>query len=563
MKGKTLQRFLAFAVLAAAFLIFWNLRAWNILNGDGQFCTKTVIGERLYAIALNRSTLTLLTYRGLYTLLHGWFDWWPRDAIALGACLSGVVFLALAMGLGRRLYRGGWKTLLPVALPISTYLLQVYCGEVEFYALLNTALMLYAFSAWHVLHGRLHPVWASAALAVAAGCHTSGLFSFPSLLWLHALWIVRRSENGPSEEVEAPADISEPDIWAERRRTRIRDAALALGLFALLAITHRNRLWWSVPGSILGLDISVSGPIFGLDIDVFREASRTHLLFPIVICAVGGAFFATRYSFRRRWMPWLILLAPWVLFFTLRSAFNFHPEPILSHIAPVYGPYDPLAYLYTFFSWDHLHDKLFFHAWSAPFGVPVLVFWLWQCWKKRDCKPWVSFLLGMASCALAWTTLFYPQLRTGDWDLFVSLGLPLNLLLAHAIATHRSALQGKVLALAVLTIHLLISVPFVIDNSELRKGRGYCELTLTSELPAELYIRGLKVGETPFHSRTVRSGDAELRIIPLERPKDGRKIRSHRIEMPFPVEGTRTVHAVVDDFFPLDADGTAETPRSP
>lgn len=553
MKERTTRRLIEITVLMAAFLIFWNLRAWNILNGDGQFCIKTVFGERLYAITLTRSTLTLLTYRGLYALLHGWLDWWPRDTIALGACLSGVVFLGLAMSLGRRLYRNGWKTLLPVTLPISTYLLQVYCGEVEFYALLNTALMLYAYAAWHVLHGRLHPIWASGALTVAAGCHTSGLFLFPSLLWLHALWVDRRSSIEVADGKESPKDGFKPDLWEARKRTRIRDAALALGLFALFAITHRNRLWWSGPGLI-----------FGLDIDAWVQGvSRNHLLFPIVLLAVGSAFLAAGYSFRQRWTPWLILVSPWALFFTLRSAFNFHPEPILSHIAPVYGPYDPLAYLYTFFSWDHLHDKLLFHAWSAPFGVPVLACWLWRCWKNRGSEPWVSFLLGMASCAIAWTTLFYPQLRTGDWDLFVSLGLPLNLLLAHLIATSRSESRGKALAIGVLAVHLLISVPFVIENSELKKGRGHCELTITSELPAELYLRGLKVGETPFHSRTVRSGDAEIRIIPLERPRSGRKIRPHRVELPLPGGGAKTVNAVVDDFFPLDADETKEVPPTP
>ena len=516
-------------VLIAVLGLFWSLRSWNMENGDGEFCLKTVIDERPYAISLTRSTLTLLGFRGMYSVLNAWLGWWPSDAIALASCLGGVVFVAIGLRLGRRLYGGGWKALLPVVLPLSSHLLQVYCGEVEFYAWLNTALMVYAYAAWNVLQGRLNPVWASASLAIAAGCHVSGLFSIPSLLWLHILWLRNRAGHTvlsqPSQPDSSVSERAIPPRW----KHLMLEAGTVFLVLAFLAITHRNRLWWFGPE-----------PVFGLDIDSWAKTlSKKHLIYPMALFTLACAYVGYTIVGRRlaghaqleRGRTWLVLLVPWLVFFSVRSLFGLHPEPILSHIAPFREPYDTISYLYMFISWDHLFDKLSFHLWSAPFGVMAVGYYTWRMWKREERDLWVLFLAGLACCALAWTFLFYPQLRTRDWDLFVSMGLPLNLILAHALATQAPGRWALTCSLAVVVTHLALSVPFVMRNAQFQHGRGYGELRIRSEIPAEVYVRGLRLGTTPFESGHVRSGPVEIRIVPMNRSSDGIRTTSQRHEL--------------------------------
>ncbi len=468
----------------------------------------------------------------MYQVLNAHVGMWPQDAIAVGSCIGGVIFLWIGYQLGCLLYREWWKRLLPAVIPASTYLLQVFCGEVEFYAWLNAALLGYLAIGWLVLNRRLSPIWASITLVFATCLHASAIFTFPSLLWLHILWL-EQTAKPPVEDAESPNAI-EP----VRRKTHIRDAAVALAVFAFVAVMHRNRLWWVGPE-----------PIGGLDIDAWaRELSRLHLIYPISLAVLVGGFFCCKATTRKRWRSWLFILLPWFVFFTTRSLLGMHPEPLLKHIPPFTTPFDIESFWYPFFSYDHLYDKTCFYLWSAPLGLFVFFGCLWTC-GRRSCDIWVKFLLGAGVCAVIWTIFFYPELRRRDWDLFSSMGIPLNLLLVHIIVT-RLAGRWRITAIAaVLIVHLSMSVPFVIGNMLLEQGHGYVNLKVTSDLPAEVFVRGLRYGTTPFESAWVRSGPGNLRVVPLSRIVDEKRTTSVQHDIDLPAGETVNLHIDERDLF--------------
>jgi len=92
----------------------------------------------------------------------------------------------------------------------------------------------------------------------------------------------------------------------------------------------------------------------------------------------------------------------------------------------------------TMFSLAHLKFLAWIHLTSAPLGLPLVLLLGWR--QGRD--PYAQWLVICALCGLGWTSLYNPDLRWRDWDLFANVAFPLNvlagLLLARAANKWRS-----------------------------------------------------------------------------------------------------------------------------
>jgi hypothetical protein len=367
---------LCFTLSVAAFGGLWALRSWNLWNGDGEFCCKQTIGKSAFAITLSRCPLTHLGYRYLFQAMNPLTGWWVEDIIAVSSCTAGLVFFWAAVLLARGLFSARLDRILYVAFCSSSLLLQVFCGHIEFYPWACALVMVLAWLAFWHLDGRLSIFWPSAALALATAFHSSAVFYFPGIV---ALEFVRQSRD-------------------PRHTRRARWHSLfCLVLFVCLAPFHRYQTQYAL-----------------------------FLIFCLVAWFVWGLAPRRVHVWREGFQSWLVALAPWVVYFSIRTALGFYAEPILHHIAPMGEPYDHGSFLYTFWSWEHLHDKLLFQWWLSPFAIPVSVLiavTVKRAWP-RDAR---LFFLGVfALSALGWEILFYPQLRIRDWDLFASTAIPLE-----------------------------------------------------------------------------------------------------------------------------------------
>ncbi|MGC9329549.1 MAG: hypothetical protein ACP5I1_18080, partial [Candidatus Hinthialibacter sp.] len=167
---------------------------------------------------------------------------------------------------------------------------------------------------------------------------------------------------------------------------------------------------------------------------------------------------------------------------------------------------------------DHLYDKVVFHAWLAPFGL-IAIFGFGFFFRRRIASDrWLIFLAHFCFWTMVWSILFYPQLRTRDWDLFATISIPLNLFAVYAGWRILPRRMFRMLAAAAILVHLSISLPIVLSNSSLLAGRGYVTVEYDPKpVAADAFIRGLKLGVTPIQQKNIRSGKANVRIVPLER----------------------------------------------
>jgi hypothetical protein len=159
-----------------------------------------------------------------------------------------------------------------------------------------------------------------------------------------------------------------------------------------------------------------------------------------------------------------------------------------------------------------------FHLWLAPFGLVLLVYFSIKYMHTILKDGWLQFLFQFSIWALIWSTLFYPQLRTRDWDLFVSMAIPLNLFAMYGMYYFfpRSCLKS-ILSLMIV-VHLCISIPVMIRNSAVLTDRGYVTLEYAPEpVQSRAFLRSLELGTTPLRQENIRAGEAEVRIIPLQR----------------------------------------------
>lgn len=445
--------------------VLWTFRSWNLDIGDGEFCCKQTIAETAFPVTISRAPLSYWLYRSLFFTLNPLLNWWVEDIIALSSCAAGLVFFWALIRLAREAGRTPFERAAIVAFPSTTLLFQMFCGHIEFYPWTCATLMAAMYAGWKTIHGGWSPAVPSALLALAAAFHSSGVFYFPALLVLPVL--TRWKEIGS---------------WIRSRENA--PAAAFFGLFVLTAVLHR------VP------------PLF---------LAATVVLAPMYFLLVPPA----RRSGLNAW--WMIYL-PWFFLFLVRASFGMRAEPLLEHLPPIGEPYDHGAYLYTAFSWDHLYDKVMFHFWLAPFALPVMVLLGSAARRMVSRNRWLVFLFHASVWALVWTTLFYPQLRTRDWDLFASMSIPLNLLAVFLCLRALSPRMAKTAVPVMIVTHLTIMVPILLSNSSLLGGRGYATLRYVSEpVSADAFLRGLKLGETPVEQANIRSGSAIVRMIPHSR----------------------------------------------
>ncbi|MBN2328445.1 MAG: hypothetical protein JXR73_14975 [Candidatus Omnitrophica bacterium] len=455
---------LAFVFLAAG---LWTLRSWNLDIGDGEFCCKQTVGEKAFAVTLSRSFLSYALYRILFFTLHPILDWWVEDIIALSSCAAGLVFFYALFRLAQESAENKRDFWIVLLFPSTTLLLQIFCGHVEFYPWTCALLMLCAWLSWRTIYHQKSVLWASTAMALAGGFHSSGIFYFPALLLLPML--MHKTDGEPLR--------FRWDDW--------KPGMITLAVFLAAALLHRKPTHWAY----------------------------------VALCAAGLVWY---FSYcpaakKARMDQWVKTLLPWLVLFAVRAVLRLRAEPLLEHLPPFREPYDHGAYLYMAFSWDHLYDKVVFHLWLAPFGLIALI-GFGVFWRRIASDRWLLFLANFCIWTLVWSILFYPQLRTRDWDLFATIAIPLNLFAVYAGWRILPRGMFRWLAAATILVHLSISLPIVLSNSSLLKGRGYVTVAYDPKpVAADAYIRGLKLGVTPIHQNNIRSGKADVRIVPLER----------------------------------------------
>ncbi len=457
---KKILEIAAFTVLA---YVLWSLRSWNLEIGDGEFCCKQTAGAAPYAVTLSRAPLSHLAYRWLFFTMRPLLGWWVEDCIALSSCAAGLVFFWALYRLSCLTFSSFFERAILILFCSSTLVFQIFCGHIEFYPWTCALLMVAAYWSWRCVQGRMSPLWPSAAMALSAAFHSSGVFYFPALLLLPLFINVSQNEQ------------------ISFSKTNVARIGIFFGLFLVTALLHRSP-WIYLP------------------------------------CLGIGAFCVFTYHsklWKKSLHPWWMIYLPWLVLFTARAAFFLRPEPLLEHLPPVFEPYDHGAYLYDAFSWDHLYDKVMFHFWLAPYGLAGLFIFGISYWRKMIENRWLLFLFHFSLWALIWTTLFYPQLRTRDWDLFATMAAPLNLFTLYACYTFLKPGSFRILTTLMILTQLTITAPVVIDNSGIFSNRGYAVLRYEPEpIPADAFLRGLKLGTSPLELRYARAGWAVIGIVP-------------------------------------------------
>lgn len=463
---------LCFVLLA---LILWNLRSWNLDIGDGLFCCKQTIGDQIFQITLSRSFLSYLLYRQMFFILSPILNWWVEDIIALSSCAAGLLFFWSLNRLSEESSRNPFERWIILLFPSTTLIFQIFCGHIEFYSWSNALLMLFTYLSWKSIHQNLSPLYPSIALALAAGFHSSGVFYYPALLFLP--WL-QSQKNGKISF-----------------NTKILINGILFFFLILITILLHRYPWIEIPK--IKVDIPLYY-IFALFLPIF------YMFIPL-------------YK-RIRFISWVHIYLPWYVLFSLRAVLDLRAEPLIEHLPPFMEPYDHGAYLYMAFSWEHLYDKTMFHVWLAPFALITIVgLGMWQ-WKSVLQNRWLLFLANLSVWAMVWTVLFYPQLRTRDWDLFATMSIPFNIFALYLLFHYIPSIGQRIIIPVMIIIHLIISVPIIISNSHLLEGRGYASVELVSQpVSADVYIRSLKMGSTPLKHPYIRTGKVDIRMIPHER----------------------------------------------
>ncbi len=443
----------------------WLLRSWNLEIGDGEFCCKQTSGITAFAVTMSRSMLSYSLYRFLFFWLNPFLDWWVEDIIALSSCAAGLVYFFALHRLAVATMKDRTGYWLLILFPSTTMLLQIFCGHVEFYPWTCAFLMVCLWLSWETIHHDRSILWPSASLALAGAFHSSGVFYFPTLLLLPIL----------SRKCNNNLKVSSYQ--------NIYNASLMFAIFIMAALMHRK---------------------------------PTHWIF-IMLLVMGCVLYT--YKIPRKWKaglaPWWKVMIPWLAMFAVRAVMGLRAEPLLEHLPPLREPYDHGAYLYMAFSWDHLYDKVMFHLWLTPLGLIALLGFLGLRWSKIKENRWLLYICNCCLWAMVWSILFYPQLRTRDWDLFATISIPLNLFALYAAFHFWQAKYFKIITSMVIILHLVISMPIILRNSSLLSGRGYVTVKYEPKpVSTTAYIRGLKLGITPLEKKNIRSGKAKARMIP-------------------------------------------------
>lgn len=431
----------------------------------------------MYPVTLSRNPLSYLLYRMVFFTLHPSFGWWVEDCIALCSCAAGVAFFWSLINYTRSAAPIALDAFLLTVFPASTLVFQIFCGHIEFYPWICASLMVSAYMAWLSIHRGISIWWSSIALMLSAGFHSSGAFYFPALLFLPSLTGKAQGES----------------LWPVREEWK--GIAITFLLFILTALFHRF-------------------PYFSTTLLPF---SIPLYLFEIILGIV--IYYNLPESLKSTLKPYWPVYLPWLFFFTIRAAFWLRAEPLFEHLPPLGEPYDHGAYLYEAFSRAHLDDKTTFHLWLMPFGLAGFFSGLMYFRKQIFSDRWLTFLFHLSIWAIAWSTVFYPQLRTRDWDLFASAAIPLNLFVSYLCYRVLSANVFRLLLPVMIIIQLTIAMPIVLSNSSIGVDRGYTNLKFEPKpVECKVFLRGLLLTKTtPAGQKFVRTGMANIRIVPLKR----------------------------------------------
>ncbi|MDX9752811.1 MAG: hypothetical protein RBU29_02555 [bacterium] len=495
-KQKQIALWLSLAGMAG---ILWILRSWNLEIGDGEFCCKQTAGDHVFPITLSRCPLSHLLYRAVFFTLHGLWGWWVEDCIALCSCAAGVLFFWSLFRYASQIGTDWWQFLIFILFPSSTLLFQVFCGHIEFYPWTCALLMLSGYLAWLAIEKKQSLLWPSLAMAFAAAFHSSGVFYFPVLLFLPLL---QQKKEGERLWPDAPT-------W--------KKILLFFGLFLVTALIHRKPYW--------------------------------HLLG--VILVVPAYFYLIPAHWKTALKEYWPIYLPWFFLFTIRAAFGLRAEPLIEHLPPLVEPYshkaylyygallvcgiyfkpfidsfgllsehyDHGAYLYAGLSWDHLYDKTMFHLWLMPFGLLTFLVAVLFFRKLLSRDRWAFFLFHFSFWGLLWMTLFYPQLRTRDWDLFATVAVSVNLFTVYFWYKLLPMRWFRITLPIMILIQAGIAGPILWKNSSLGVDRGYVQLRFDpSPVQSNVFLRGLLLLQpTPLEQAHVRAGMANIRIVPLQR----------------------------------------------
>ena len=315
-------------------------------------------------------------------------------------------------------------------------------------------LMVTAYLAWRSIHRGLSLWWASTALMLSTAFHSSGVFYYPALLLLPLL-----------------ADSSQrTSLWPKREEWI--NIQVFFWLFIITALLHRFPY--------------ISSPVLPFSIPLY--------LFEIGLAIVLYTYLPQplKASLKPYWPVYL----PWLVFFTIRAAFWLRAEPLLEHLPPLWEPYDHGAYLYEAFSWDHLYDKTMFHLWLMPFGLSGILAGLLFFRRQIFSDRWLTFLFHLSVWGLIWSTVFYPQLRTRDWNLFTSAAIPLNLFVCILCYRVLPLKTFRLLLSSMILFQYSISLPIIYQYSSIGVDRGYVTLKYEPKLvECKAFLRGIVINK--------------------------------------------------------------------
>jgi hypothetical protein len=180
----------ALACALAALPLYWFFREL-VPTADGDRVWRMVEGGVWF---YRRSLLAQAAARGIYVLATP-FGWSGIDALHAYSVLSGGVFVFASVLLARVLphsYR--W----PLFLLLTAGFGRVFCGHIEYYALVVAATAIYLLAGSLALGGRVSLFWPGLAYSFLCWVHLMGWFVFPSVL---LLWVICGGRAGPGRDL--------------------------------------------------------------------------------------------------------------------------------------------------------------------------------------------------------------------------------------------------------------------------------------------------------------------------------------------------------------------------
>ena len=161
----------------ASVIPFWLFRTTTHLLGDGH-----LRGSDLQKGITFKVTEPLDTY--LHVLVYRLLKLDGYQAYTLTSCITGALFVFLALWLSRLLVKNNKERVFVFLLLASMGSIQLFFGYVESYTLLYVTIMAYfLFSLWF-LQGKCSLVFPSLTLFLCIGLHLSALYLLPSTLYL-------------------------------------------------------------------------------------------------------------------------------------------------------------------------------------------------------------------------------------------------------------------------------------------------------------------------------------------------------------------------------------------